>query len=79
MGLVTWLIKKKVDAISKNDISKKREKFEEIVQNVLKSHDQLLKIGFEGLAGDALKIHDNLLGVKEETVEQDNDRPAKET
>jgi hypothetical protein len=68
---------KKVDAISNDDGSKKHEKFEETVKEVLKLHDQLLKMGFKELAENALKIRDNLLGIKEETVESDIGRRIK--
>jgi len=58
--------KKKVDVVSKKDVSNEHEEFEELVKDILQIHDKLLKMGFEEIADDALEIHNNLLGTKKE-------------
>lgn len=53
----------------KGDISEEHREIDETLDDVLKLHDKLLKMGFEGIAKDALRIHDNLSRIK---VEKDN-------
>lgn len=60
--------KKKVDNISKDDVSNEHKEFEETAKEALKLHDMLLRLGFKEIAEDALKIHDRLLEKKEEKL-----------
>jgi hypothetical protein len=66
--------KKKVDIILKDDVSKEHGELEELAKEVLKIHDNLLKMGFEEVADDVLEIHNNLLGTKRKEVKQDIDK-----
>lgn len=50
----------------KGDVSEEHKEVNETLDDVLKLHDKLLKMGFEEIAKDALRIHDNLLRIKEE-------------
>lgn len=50
----------------KGDVSEEHREVDETLDDVLKLHDKLLKMGFEGIAKDALRIHDNLSRIKEE-------------
>ncbi len=70
-------MKKKVDVVLKDDVSKEHEEFEELAKDILKIHDKLLKMGFEEIADDALEIHNNLLGTKEKEAKQDIDKQIK--
>jgi len=70
-------MKKKVDVVLKDDVSKENEEFEELAKNILKVHDKLLKMGFEEIADNALEIHNNLLGTKEKEAKQDIDKQIK--
>jgi hypothetical protein len=67
-------MKKKVDDISKDDISKEHEEFEKLVRDVLEIHDKLLKIGFEEIADDVLEIHSKLLKINEQEAKQNIDK-----
>jgi len=69
--------KKKVDVVSKEDVSNEHEEFEELVKDILQIHDKLLKMGFEEIADDALEIHNNLLGTKKKEAKQDIDKQIK--
>lgn len=50
----------------KGDASEENRGVNETLGDVLKLHDKLLKMGFEGIAEDVLRIHDNLSRIKEE-------------
>lgn len=63
--------KKKSDDVSKDDVPNEKEEFDELVTDILKIHDRLLKMGFEVAASDALKLHNNLLETKEKEAKPD--------
>jgi hypothetical protein len=69
--------KKKVDDVSKDDISKEHEEFEKLVKDVLEIHDKLLKIRFEEIADDVFEIHNKLLEINEQEAKQDIDKQIK--
>lgn len=69
--------KKKIDNVFKDDISMENKKFEELVKDVLKIHDELLEMGLEEIAEDTLEIHNKLLGKKENDAKQNIDKQIK--
>jgi hypothetical protein len=69
--------KKKMDNDFKDDISRENKKFEELVKDVLKIHDELLEMGLEEIAEDTLEIHNKLLGKNEKEAKQDIDKQIK--
>ncbi|WP_424353517.1 hypothetical protein [Methanosarcina mazei] len=50
----------------KGNVPEEHRGVDKTLNDVLKLHDKLLKMGFEEIAEDALRIHDNLLKIKEE-------------
>jgi len=70
-------MKKKVDVVLKDDVSKEHEECEELAKDILKIHDKLLNMGFEEIADVALEIHNNLLGTKEKEAKQDIEKQIK--
>ena len=49
---------------------------DETLDDVLKLHDKLLKMGFEVIAKDALRIYDNLSRIKEEQDKPNIDKQS---
>lgn len=50
----------------KGNVYEEHREVDETLDDVLKLHDKLLKMGFEGIAKDALRIYDNLSRIKKE-------------
>ncbi|WP_410507752.1 hypothetical protein RSJ42_13225 [Methanosarcina hadiensis] len=50
----------------KGNVPEEHRGVDETLDDVLKLHDKLLKMGFEGIAKDVLRIYDNLSRIKKE-------------